>query len=865
MTCFNINRSNLKDKKSFQSTELTSRRVNRLRCHFISLILLFSSHAVHAQSIQGRVTDAETQEPVEMATVVLERNGTPLDYALTNAQGYYFLKRQGLRKTDNLSISYLGYEKTKQQLKEQSVIDFLLKPQAFTLKEVEIKGNRISSRQDTTSYDLSRFITGRDNNLKEVLKKLPGINVSKNGVISYNGKNISKFTVEGMDVTGGRYNLINESLKAQDVDKAEIIDHFQPVRSLAQKIHSEDVALNIKLKAEAKESWIFTLKAENGLSDKSSAALWNENINALQIGKKKQCIYDLKADNTGKDIVSARTILTGNDEKVLLGHGDRPVWLYQPSLDSPLEEEKLRLNRTYSASRDQIRSPQPEKQIRVSTGYLHDELDQQTSNSSVYHLNNNQDIETDELQHSKKTTDALRCELNIENNKENSYLKEKMILNGQLENSHSDIQTSNETVNQEIKTPNLTWLNRLKIIRPYGKQTLSFHSELKFDANPAELRLSEGNAQMNSTRYYADNAVSLINKTGFITQQYSIGLCTEDMYLKGHHGLIDIYARPHWEYKRGAFNLYMDDLLEWRRFCEENKTFLLVSPQVYANIKTGFHQEWSAFAIYQQKADNWASVLPQSYRQDYRTFVTNDGTVPRNNFLITDIGYEYKHALHELFFNVHAGYSIINNSQMTDICLNDGNYHLSRMQKDNNTYTYTAKGSVSKGWFGLHLKVALTANYTYTKGLSLINSVLLKYKMKEVGLVPKIIFSPTWGELEYSADIHNSKVVQENNNNKATLWNWVQNLTFTKTIGRIDLNVYLSHYRNDLYTGETSYFTLLNASLTWRLKKVRLSTRLNNLLNRKEYAYTANQGNVSTTNRYILRPREWTVSIQWNI
>ena len=78
-------------------------------------------------------------------------------------------------------------------------------------------------RQDTIKYDLARFATSKDSNVKDVLKKLPGIDVDENtGQISYQGKAISNFYVEGMDVTGGSYNQVNENLKADAVESAEV-------------------------------------------------------------------------------------------------------------------------------------------------------------------------------------------------------------------------------------------------------------------------------------------------------------------------------------------------------------------------------------------------------------------------------------------------------------------------------------------------------------------------------------------------------------------------------------------------------------------------------------------------------------------
>ena len=49
------------------------------------------------------------------------------------------------------------------------------------------------------------------------MKKLPGINVSGNGQISYLGKSISNFYIEGMNMLGGKYNLATRNMPAKYV------------------------------------------------------------------------------------------------------------------------------------------------------------------------------------------------------------------------------------------------------------------------------------------------------------------------------------------------------------------------------------------------------------------------------------------------------------------------------------------------------------------------------------------------------------------------------------------------------------------------------------------------------------------------
>ena len=201
-----------------------------------TLLILFTLIACHAQAqtLRGQVTDSLTREPLPGATVTLHREGETsiLDYAITDDEGRFSFKRSEV-KALNISITYLGYKKKTLPAITNKEMRIGLLPDAIALKEVTIQSGRISMRQDTIKYDLARFASNKDSNVKDVLKKLPGIDVDENtGQISYQGKAISNFYVEGMDVTGGSYNQVNENLKADAVESAEVIERHQPIRSL---------------------------------------------------------------------------------------------------------------------------------------------------------------------------------------------------------------------------------------------------------------------------------------------------------------------------------------------------------------------------------------------------------------------------------------------------------------------------------------------------------------------------------------------------------------------------------------------------------------------------------------------------------
>ena len=155
----------------------------------------------------------------------------------------------------------MGYRKKTVPVLAGRPLTIELEQEAIMLKEVQIRSGRVWGRQDTLKYDLTRFASSKDRNVSDVLKKLPGINVEENGTIKYNGKAIGNLYVEGMDVSGGRYNQINNNLKADAVQAAEVIEGHQPTSPLRKDSLLDDVALNLKLKPEVRSKWIYTVMA----------------------------------------------------------------------------------------------------------------------------------------------------------------------------------------------------------------------------------------------------------------------------------------------------------------------------------------------------------------------------------------------------------------------------------------------------------------------------------------------------------------------------------------------------------------------------------------------------------------------------
>ena len=134
--------------------------------------------------------------------------------------------------------------------------------------------------------------------MEDVLKKLPGIKVAENGSVTYQGKAINKFYIEGKDLLGSSYNQATRNMPIDAVSDVEVYENHQPVKMLQNKQFSDRAALNIKLKNGYKSRPFGEI--EGGIGGKPT--IWNNRIFLTQILGKSQLLVSGKMNNTGADL-----------------------------------------------------------------------------------------------------------------------------------------------------------------------------------------------------------------------------------------------------------------------------------------------------------------------------------------------------------------------------------------------------------------------------------------------------------------------------------------------------------------------------------------------------------------------------------
>ena len=261
------------------------------------------------------------------------------------------------------------------------------------------------------------------------------------------------------------------------------------------------------------------------------------------------------------------------------------------------------------------------------------------------------------------------------------------------------------------------------------------------------------------------------------------------------------------------------------------------------------------------KPGEWNNFVLDEYAFDYRTTYATCGIVPVDRTLSAYITYDYKRPVKELFWSFTASYSHTRSNLMTDMTIADGRYRYYVAERDNSRQSAFVKAQVSKGFFSLHLKTLLALQYAYSEGGQLSMSTITGYRAHTFTMSPEVTFSPSFGTFYYAGQFAmNGMNTDETAQNM--LFCWRQNLSYTQTIGNVDITLSVVHYRNELQSAQTVNTLLADAGVVWRLKKVRLQAELRNIFNRRNYAVTYYGSASSSTTYYNLRPREIILSAQ---
>lgn len=268
-----------------------------MKKNLIILILLFQFGISNAQILlKGTVKDKSLHEGVGLVSVVIIRqsDSSIVNFTRTTSKGTFDMS---LPDTGNYSILYSHptFADYNESIYTKSTNDTIpsreieLYSRAKMIKEVIIRGNgSIRFKGDTMVYVADSFKVGQDANVEDLLKKLPGIEVDKDGVIKAQGQTVQKVLVDGDEFFGDDPTLATQNLEAKIVDKVEVFDKKSDQAELTGFDDGEkSKTINLKMKKGMNRGLFGKVEAGTDFSQR-----WNNKLMVNQFeGKRKVAGY----------------------------------------------------------------------------------------------------------------------------------------------------------------------------------------------------------------------------------------------------------------------------------------------------------------------------------------------------------------------------------------------------------------------------------------------------------------------------------------------------------------------------------------------------------------------------------------------
>ncbi len=235
-------------------------------------LLLFTTVAMAQASIDIRaVIKTAEGNTLSNATVILYFKGQKDSLkTVSNDKGVFIFKKVPAKNV-SIIVTYVGYKTFRNSYDfsnasgEQSIFDVVMVPGDNTLAGITLESNKVQIKEDTVSFVIDSTMYRKNDNVEEVLKKLPGVQVDKEGNVTAQGKQVTKVKVNGKEFFGGDVTTATREINADMVDRIQIIDDYGDQSAFTGvKDGDPSKTMNIQLKKDKNKGYFGNITAGGG-------------------------------------------------------------------------------------------------------------------------------------------------------------------------------------------------------------------------------------------------------------------------------------------------------------------------------------------------------------------------------------------------------------------------------------------------------------------------------------------------------------------------------------------------------------------------------------------------------------------------
>jgi len=851
--------------------------------------------AAQTTVISGRIINNH-QKPVSDASVTLLRtaDSSVVAFNFSNSGGEFSILYAG--EEPELLLMVYGFNIRKHIQKINNVtqtVNVNVIEEAIQLTEFSVKSEKIWSTGDTVNYIVDAFRDSTDLVIADVLKKMPGIEVKESGKIEYRGKPISKFYIENMDMLQGRYGIATKNISATDIATVQVFENHQHIKALKEVKFSDEAAINLKLKPDAKG--IFSAMAEAGVGFDYNLLL-NAGVTGMYFGRKKQHITSLKGNNTGND--PKEELQSYTDENEAIGSYASMIIPTPP----PINKTRYYFNTALSGSINNLIKINEDTEFTFNLDAYYDSDDRNSFAVTHFYLPGSDTIKITEKMRSQYESTAIKGGLGLNRNTKSNYLNSRLTFFFENNDGLGHIVNNGILAQNERSTPidiagNIHWVKRSIKSKHTG---IEVNSKTRYYSKPYSLEIQPGgfaneltdsipyrnSIQDISTRSFTTrNSAMLLNglvwksfilrpfflasfehedlnsnliTTGYNTENIlSIPLANDITWNRIRAG-----ASLFLTYRNRKFNFEFTTPVQYQAITLNNKlnnttkrkNNVLVQP--YGRLIYKMNTRWEITGSWLYYTGN--PGLPNLYSgyilQNYRTLSRFENSLTEMSGHTTTLRMAYRDIMQFLFTSLEINYNQYTNEILYSNLFTGEAMTIKPVELENTGYYSGIKGNLGKGFNWKKLSVNTEIAYGFGTTPQLVQDSLTTYNNS--GINANIIVS-----MSFTENIHFSNKTSYSNmkvsmakQNVSRINSLIEAATLSFSVNdNMVISAGMEYYFTESQNQKQSFY-LLDAGVVYNLKKVRLTLDLNNILNTSEYIYAYNSSLGSFSTNYKIRP-----------
>ena len=843
------------------------------------LALLFALPALGQESVvRGLVVETASETPVRGAVVTIRNTKNIILYnTQTSAKGEFSLMvRREKVASATLVVSSMTHQTTQCPLTNQAFYRVEMQPKAFEIKDVYVKPDKITHRNDTTSYLVSAFATQKDRTIGDVLRNLPGINVSKEGMVSYNGKAIDQFLIEGVDLFDGQYNIATRNISHDVISRVDVVENFQPKKTMRKSKAEGLTALNLALKDKAKGRWSGNVRAATGLPK-----LWEGEAFGARLSAVNQTSLTAKSNNTGKDIMSENKVLT-IDELLKQVSTSSPNAFMSTSLGRPgaLDKSRTRFGRTHIANIGNVQKVSASAIVRTKLYYSDEQNTSERQHGLSYFL-------------ADTTLTRATTECGILNNRELSAAimfksdKERSFFSNEIK--YGSTWQRNRTITQgddnnqsETRSDMHTIENQLQWIRAIGKHHVKLTSVNLYRFIPEQLTVVADSTRQQDVKRRQFLSSTQLNFT-FNTRRWAFEMDAEGrvqamntesnyrtmpydtvFYENTNINYMAFIVRPTITYKhRGLRGTLKMPLNACRYFGTAVANKLFPSPTL--SLSWELNSRWKLGANVAMNSHepsvNDSHAMPMLV--DYRTFMVSPISLYGLRSWQEMAFVSYTDYMHMLFVRASVAFNTRHSNLLrTKQVDKRGMAYYSTVENDNHSHGTMAMATMSKrlewlkGTFNVECMLSQNTNSMYQNG---INTQFKSGSLQTSASLNSNVWA--WLDVAYRAQYNINSLEIGAMKTRTKLFTQELELTLMPT-DALNFSFSTEHYANFFNDGTRKQTLFTDFNCLYKYRKTDFTLHINNILNQRYYNNATYNNLSSTYNQYALRGRTLLVGLK---